>query len=103
VVTGGQFKRPFDAVSMNVVEMLDRAAFSQLPLEVTGDPDHPVRLRAGGERDYKVVVSPPWRMAKRMFSSYLLMRFAAGEPFHAGAGWRLMDVGVRAMAGMLAE
>jgi hypothetical protein len=36
-------------------------------------------------------------------ASYLLMRFAACEPFHAGAGWRLMDVGVRAMAGMLAE
>jgi hypothetical protein len=38
-----------------------------------------------------------------MVASYLLMRFAAGEPFHAGAGWRLLDVGVKAMAGMLAE
>ena len=42
-------------------------------------------------------------MGKRMLASYLLMRFAAGEPFHAGAGWRLMSVGMRAMAGMLAE
>jgi hypothetical protein len=33
-----------------------------------------------------------------MFASYLLMRFNAGEPFQAGAGWRLMDVGVRARA-----
>jgi NADH dehydrogenase FAD-containing subunit len=102
-VTAGRFKRPFDAVSMSVIDMLDGAAFAQLPLEVTGDPDHPVRLRAGGEADYKVGVSPLWRMGKRMFASYLLMRFTAGEPFHAGAGWRLMDVGVRAMAGMLAE
>jgi NADPH-dependent 2,4-dienoyl-CoA reductase/sulfur reductase-like enzyme len=102
-VTGGRFKRPFDPVSMSVIDMLDRAAFAQLPLEVTDDPDHPVRLRSGGEADYKVGVSPLWRMGKRMFASYLLMRFAAGEPFHAGAGWRLMDVGVRAMAGMLAE
>jgi hypothetical protein len=34
---------------------------------------------------------------------YLLMRFAGGEPFRAGAGWRLMDVGARAMTGMLAK
>lgn len=102
VVTTGAFKRPFDAVSMNVIDMLDRAAFAQLPLELTGDPDHPVRLRSGAEAEYKVGVSPAWRMGKRMFSSYLLMRFAAGEPFQAGAGWRLMDVGMRAMTGMLA-
>jgi sulfide:quinone oxidoreductase len=103
VVTAGTFKRPFDAVSVQILDMLDRAAFAQLPLDVTGDPDHPVRLRAGADGDYKVGVSPLWRASKRMFSSYLLMRFAAGEPFQAGAGWRFMDVGVRAMAGMLAE
>jgi sulfide:quinone oxidoreductase len=103
VVTGSQFTRPFDPVSMNVIDMLDTAAFAQLPLEVTSDPDHPVRLRSGAEAEYKVGVSPRWRMGKRMLASYLLMRFAAGEPFHAGAGWRLMDVGVRVMEGMLAD
>ena len=102
-ITGGEFKRPFDAVTMNVIDMLDRAAFAQLPLELTDDRDHPVRLRSGAEAQYKVGVSPAWRMGKRMFASYLLMRFSAGEPFHAGAGWRLMDVGVRAMSGMLAD
>jgi hypothetical protein len=90
-------------VSVQVLDMLDHAAFAQLPLEVTGDPNHPVRLRAGADGDYKVGVSPLWRGGKRMFSSYLLMRFAAGEPFHAGAGWRFMDLGLRAMAGMLAD
>ena len=103
VVTGGDFNRPFDAVSVNVVDMLDHAAFARLPLELTGDSDHPVRLRSGANSDYKVGVSPLWRMGKRTFASYLLMRFAAGEPFRAGAGWRLLDVGVDAMAGMLAE
>jgi sulfide:quinone oxidoreductase len=103
VVSGRQFTRPFDPVSVNVIDMLDTAAFAQLPLEVTGDPDHPVRLRSGAEAEYKVGVSPGWRMGKRMLASYLLMRFAAGEPFHAGAGWRLMDVGVHAMEGMLAD
>ena len=36
-----QFKRTFEPVSVQIIEMLDKAAFAQLPLEVTGDPDHP--------------------------------------------------------------
>jgi hypothetical protein len=31
------------------------------------------------------------------------MRFAAGEPFHAGQAWRAMDVGIKAMSGVLAD
>jgi hypothetical protein len=31
------------------------------------------------------------------------VRFAAGEPFDGGAGWRLMDVGVHATEGMFAQ
>jgi NADH dehydrogenase FAD-containing subunit len=103
IVTAGRFKRPFEPASVQIVDMLDKAAFAQLPLELTGDPDHPVRLRAGADGDYKVGVSPAWRAGKRMFSSYLLMQFAAAEPFQAGPGWRFLDLGVHAMAGMLAE
>ena len=103
VITDGDLKHPFDAVSMNFIDMLDRAAFAQLALEVTDDRDHPVRLRAEAESEYRLGVSPAWRMSKRAFASSLLMRYAAGEPFRAGAGWHLMDVGARAMAGMLAD
>lgn len=103
VVSRRHVKRPFEPVSVQIIEMLDKAAFAQLPLEVTGDPDHPVRLRSGGNGEYKVGVSPLWRAGKRMFSSYLLMQFAAAEPFQTGPGWRSMDLGMRAMAGMLAE
>jgi NADPH-dependent 2,4-dienoyl-CoA reductase/sulfur reductase-like enzyme len=103
VVTGRRSKRQFEPVSVQIIEMLDKAAFAQLPLELTGDPDHPVRLRAGADGEYKVGVSPAWRAGKRMFSSYLLMQFAAAEPFQAGPGWRFMDLGVRAMTGMLTE
>jgi sulfide:quinone oxidoreductase len=102
-VTAGRFKRPFDPVSVQIIDMLDKAAFAQLPLEVTGDPSHPVGLRSGADAEYKVGVSPKWRAGKRMFSSYLLMQFAAAEPFQAGPGWRFLDLGVRAMTGMLAE
>jgi NADH dehydrogenase FAD-containing subunit len=103
VVTGGDFKRPFDAVTTNVVDMLDTAAFAHVPLELSGDRDHPVRVRAGSEPDYKVGVSPAWRKSKRVFASSLLTRFAVGEPLRAGPGWHLMEAGARAMAGTLAD
>ena len=103
VVATGRFTRPFDPVSVQIIEMLDKAAYAQLPLDVTSDPEHPVRVRVGADGDYKVGVSPLWRAGKRMFSSYLLMQFAAGEPFRTGPGWRFMDLGVRTMSGMLAD
>jgi NADH dehydrogenase FAD-containing subunit len=103
VITRGEVKRPFEPVSVQIIEMLDKAAFAQLPLEVTGDPDHPVRLRSGGDAEYRVGVSPRWRAAKRMFSSYLLTQFAAAEPVRTGPGWRFMDLATRAMADVLAK
>jgi NADH dehydrogenase FAD-containing subunit len=102
-VAGGRFERPFDPVSIQIIEMLDRAAFAQVPLEVTADPEHPVRLRADAQTECRVGVSPAWRAARRMLTSNVLMRFAAGEPFRAGPEWRLLHVAVRAMAGMLAD
>jgi sulfide:quinone oxidoreductase len=103
VVTRREVERLFEPVSVQIIEMLDKAAFAQLPLEVTGDPDHPVRLRSGGDAEYKVGVSPRWRAGKRMFSSYLLTQFATAKPFRTGPGWRFMDLGGRAMADVLAE
>ena len=100
---GHAFETPFDPVSMCVMEMFDKATFAQVPLELTGDPAHPVRVRPGADGEYKVGVSPMWRLGKKMLGFYLPMRFGAGEPFHAGAGWRLMDVGLKGMSGMLAD
>jgi NADH dehydrogenase FAD-containing subunit len=102
-VLGRRFEAPFDPVSMCVMEMFDTATFAQVPLEVTGDPARPVRVRPDANGDYKVGVSPLWRLGKKMLGFYLPMRFGAGEPFHAGTGWRLMDVGLKGMSGMLAD
>jgi hypothetical protein len=33
----------------------------------------------------------------------LPMRFRAGEPFHAGTTWKLLDVGLESMASVLAS
>ncbi|HSD79936.1 MAG TPA: FAD-dependent oxidoreductase [Solirubrobacteraceae bacterium] len=94
---------PFDPVSMCIMEMFDNATFAQVPLELTGDPVRPVRVRPGAEDDYKVGVSPMWRLGKKMLGMAIPMRFSAGEPFHAGRGWQLMDVGLKGMKGILAD
>lgn len=100
---GGPFDLPFDPVSMCVMEMFDKATFAQVPLRLTGDPADPVAVRPDADGDYKVGVSPLWRLGKKVLSIYLPMRFRAGEPFHAGTAWQLMDVGLRGMSGVLAD
>jgi sulfide:quinone oxidoreductase len=101
--SGKPFAAPFDPVSMCVMEMFDKATFAQVPLEVTGDPTEPVRVRPDADGDYKVGTSVMWRLGKKVLGFSVPMRFAAGEPFHAGKGWQLMDVGLKGMAGMLTD
>ena len=103
LVGSRDFAQPFDPISMCVMEMLDKATFAQVPLRLTGDPSRPVEVRPDADGEYKVGVSPLWRLGKKMLGFYLPMRFSAGEPFHAGTAWQLMDVGLKGMAGALAD
>ena len=98
-----KFATPFDPVSMCVMEMFDKATFAQVPLQLTGVAERPVEVRPGADDDYKVGVSPMWRLGKKLLGVYLPMRFRAGEPFHAGMAWQLMDVGLKGMSGVLAD
>jgi sulfide:quinone oxidoreductase len=102
-VTARPFAQPFDSVSMCIMEMFDKATFAQVPVELTGDPAAPVRVRPDADGDYKVGTSPVWRLGKKMLGFSVPMRFAAGEPFHAGKAWQGMDVGIKAMSSMLAD
>ena len=52
---------------------------------------------------YRVGVSPAWRLGKKLLGVYLPYRFRAGRPFNAGAPWRAMDVGLKAMSTLLAR
>jgi len=97
------FESPFDPVSMCVMEMLDKATFAQVPLELTGDPASPVAVRADADGDYKVGTGTTWRLAKKMLGMTVSMRFHAGEPFHAGLGWQAMEVGLKGMSAVLAD
>ena len=97
------FDKPFDPVSMCIMEMLDKATFAQVPLELTGDPASPVAVRTGADGDYKVGTGTTWRLAKKMLGMTVPMRFHAGEPFHAGLGWQAMEVGLKGMSGVMAD
>ena len=102
-VSGRPFRHPFDPVSMCIMEMFDKATFAQVPVELTDDPASPVRVRPDADGHYKVGTSPVWRLGKKMLGFSVPMRFAVGEPFHAGKAWQAMDVGIKAMSGMLAD
>jgi NADH dehydrogenase FAD-containing subunit len=102
-IGGRPFRLPFDPVSMCIMEMFDKATFAQVPVELTGDPDRPVRVRPDADGAYRVGTSPAWRLGKKMLGISVPMRFAAGEPFHAGRTWQAMDVGIKAMSGVLAD
>ncbi|MDX1532238.1 MAG: FAD-dependent oxidoreductase [Rhodothermales bacterium] len=102
-LTGHAPRAWFDPVSMCVMEQLDKAVFAQVPLELTGDAARPVAVRADANGAYKVGVSPMWRLGKKLLGVYLPMRFRAGEPFHAGAAWTMMEVGLKGMSGVLAH
>jgi NADH dehydrogenase FAD-containing subunit len=93
----------FDPVSMCVMEEFDKATFAQVPLRVTGDPGRPVEVRADANGAYRVGVSPVWRLGKKMLGLYLPLRFRAGRPFHAGAPWKAMELGLKGMSATLAR
>lgn len=93
----------FDPVSMCVLEELNTATFAQVPLRVTGDPLRPVEVRADADGAYRVGVSPVWRVGKKLLGFYLPFRFRAGRPFHAGAPWKAMETGLKAMSSTLAR
>jgi NADH dehydrogenase FAD-containing subunit len=97
------FELPFDPVSMCIMEMFDKATFAKVPLELTGDPARPVQVRPTSNGDYKVGTGATWRLGKKMLGTAVPMRFSAGEPFHAGLGWQMMEVGLRGMSGVLAD
>jgi sulfide:quinone oxidoreductase len=102
-VTGSVFRAPFDPVSMCIMEMFDTATFAKVPVELTGDPARPVRVRPDADGAYRVGTSPVWRLGKKTLGFTVPARFAAGDPFHAGRVWDVMDVGLRAMSGVLAD
>ena len=92
----------FEPTSMCVMEQFDKATFAQVPLRLTGDPKRPVEIRSEDEAMYKVGSNSMWRVGKKLLGIYLPWRFKAGEPFHAGAPWKGMEVGLKVMSRVMA-
>ncbi len=93
----------FEPTSMCVMEEFDRATFAQVPLRLTGEPDHPVEVRPDANGTYRVGSGPVWRLGKKLLGVYLPYRFNAGNPFHAGLSWKGMDAGLKVMSKTLAS
>ena len=93
----------FDPVSMCIMEQFDKATFAKVPLRVTGDPTHPVEVRPDANGAYRVGSSKIWRMGKKMLGTSVPWRFRHGLPFHGGAFWSGMDIGLRAMSGAFSD
>jgi sulfide:quinone oxidoreductase len=101
-VMGKSTEARFDPTSMCVMEQLDTAIFAQVPLRATGRPEAPVEVRQELVRRYRVGMSPAWRLGKRLLGWYLPWRFQSGRPFHAGAPWTGMELGLNVMSRLLA-
>jgi NADH dehydrogenase FAD-containing subunit len=93
----------FDPVSMFILEEFDKATFVQVPLRVTDNPDWPVTVRESEPEQYKVSTGPIWRIAKRTLGVAVSQRFSAGQPFHAGASWAMMEAGIKVLSGVFGE
>lgn len=102
-VLGSEPEIGFDPVSMCVMEQFDKATFAQVPLRLTGDPEHPTEVRPDANGDYRVGSSKAWRVGKKMLGMSVPWRFSRGEPFHGGGFWHGMDTGLKAMSAVLAK
>jgi NADH dehydrogenase FAD-containing subunit len=102
-ILGAEPELTFDPVSMCIMEQFDKATFAKVPLRLTGDPVHPVEVRPGADGAYRVGSSKIWRMGKKMLGTSVPWRFRHGRPFHGGAFWSGMDVGLRAMSGAFSD
>jgi sulfide:quinone oxidoreductase len=103
VILGTEPKLSLDPVSMCIMEQFDKATFAKVPLRLTGDPAHPIEVRPDANGDYRVGSSRIWRMGKKMLGSSVPWRFRHGKPFHGGAFWGGMDIGLKAMSGAFSD
>jgi sulfide:quinone oxidoreductase len=101
-ILGTQPAFEFEPVSMCVMEQFDKATFAQVPLHLTGRPEKPLEVLAGSAQ-YKVGSGALWRLGKAALGFYLPLRFNEGNPFHAGIPWKGMELGLKAMSGVLAH
>ncbi|MEU7788867.1 FAD-dependent oxidoreductase [Amycolatopsis sp. NPDC049159] len=85
----------FEPMATCLLDMAGKVAFTQVPLSVTGDPARPVAVDPGALGAYRAGASVAWRPARKFLRTYVLGRFGAGLPVHAGRGWDTVAFGTR--------
>lgn len=93
----------FDPTALCLLDMGDKAMFATVPLMLTGDERCPVTVDPEAYSDYRVGTGPGWRTGRRILDRYMALRFHAGLPCHAGAGWTAVDLAFRAGARLFAH
>jgi len=91
----------FEPISMYVMEQLNKATFAQTRFNYAGQP-LPLEGDAEDSENYKIGVSPMWRVGKKIMGTYLPWRFGHGEPFHTGIAWETLDLGLKVASKMMA-
>lgn len=102
-ILGTNHAHGFEPVSMCIMEQFDKATFAQVPLRLTGLPEKPIEVDPEASELYRVGSSAMWRLGKKLLGLYLPWRFSAGNPFHAGLPWKGMEIGLKAMSGLMAR
>ncbi len=102
-VAGEQPSVRFEPMSMCIMEEMNKATFATVPLRYTDDPLKPVTVDEERAGEYRVGVSPLWRVGKKILGVYLPWRFSHAQPFHAGLAWDAMDLGLKVLSKVLAK
>ena len=93
----------FDPLFVGVMEAFDTGIFVAAPLRRTAQEGKPLELDHSRIEAYRVGQSGLWRHGKKLLATMLPLRFRAGEPFHAGTAWKLLDIGLESMASVLSS
>jgi sulfide:quinone oxidoreductase len=96
-------KKPFRADSQLMLDRGDDGLFVLAPLETTGHPDDPVRIRPEAAHLYRVGESPVWRLVKRGLRAGINSQLRRGRPLHAGPAGLAMKVGTAILSRLFAD
>lgn len=96
-VRGRPKREHFDALSMCIMEQLETGLYAQVLLELTGDPKHPVQIRAQDQDQYVVRDSRLWQMGKSGMYLTMVLQVGRMKTFHEGPLWSSMDFAIKGM------
>jgi sulfide:quinone oxidoreductase len=102
-VLGEERRRPFRADSQLMLDRGDDGLFVLAPLEETGRPEQPVRIRPEAAGRYRIGESWIWRPVKQGLRAGVNLQFRRGRPLHAGPAGLALKVGTALLSRLFAR